>query len=103
MKKIILFNILFFPLINFSTSCTSEIPKSKDDCLNESNSYYRCCYNGKTNICLTSLTLFSNNLDDYYKFLKQENTNNIDCGLKAKDEINYCKRIIPYPTSNITA
>jgi hypothetical protein len=97
--KILLIYILLFALVNYSSCCTG-VPNTKEDCLNQATSYSRCCYNGDTKRCLS---LGSNRLVDYYKLLKRENTNNIDCGFVARDEINYCSSIIPYPSSNATA
>ena len=99
MKKILLEYILFFILFYFSLSCFVKDPKKKEDCLNQSTNSSRCCYNGYSKGCLT---LSSNKLDDYYLLLEQKQTKNIDCGFVAKDEIEYCERIIPYPSSNIS-
>ena len=99
MKKLLIF-ISLLTIISLSTSCSNGISKSKEDCLNKKSSYSRCCYNKDNNTCFS---LGSNNINDYYKLLKQKNTNNIDCGFTATDEINYCKRIVPYPSSNVTS
>ena len=100
MKTITLKYITCSLLLNFALTCFGTNPETKEVCFNQSDSYGRCCYNGNTNKCYY---LNSNRLKDYYALLERENTKNIDCGFTAKDEIDYCKRIIPYPTSNSTA
>ena len=92
--------ILLFISFSFSLSCLGTIPKTKEDCLSQSTTSSRCCYNADTKSCLS---LYSNSLYKYYDLLKKERTQNIDCGFNAADEIKFCERIIPYPTSNSTA
>ena len=93
-------NILLIILFNLSFSCNWISPKTKEDCFSQSTTQSRCCYNEDTKSCLN---FGSNSLRDYYSLLKQKRTNNIDCNFVARDEINYCERIVPYPTSNVTA
>ena len=68
MKELLIF-ISLLTIISLSTSCSSGISKSKEDCLNKKSSYSRCCYNKENNTCFS---LGSNNINDYYKLLKQK-------------------------------